>query len=293
MISEKLSIDRATALLMTKKDTKISLFSQQKELGDNTVFQPTNASHAADKVLVITGATSGIGRVLAFRAAQEGIKVVLSGRRKELGQEIVSLIRDNGGEAVFKQTDVSNADDVKALIKKAVETYGRIDFAFNNAGITSTSLLAEEDEKKFDTIFNVNVKGVWLSMKYEIKEMLQQGHGVIVNNISVHGFRIIFPGVSAYTASKHAVVALTKAAALEYAQSNIRVNGVAPGPIKTDMLKASADTMGGIENWTNMLPIKRIGTTSEVVDTVLWLFLNAPSFINGHTLVLDGGFLAQ
>ncbi|MBD0261170.1 MAG: glucose 1-dehydrogenase [Tolypothrix sp. Co-bin9] len=246
-----------------------------------------------DKVAVITGGGSGIGRVTALVLAQNGIRVVLGNRRKELGEETVSLIRDAGGEAIFQQTDVSNAADVEALMEKAVESFGHIDFAFNNAGVGVSSLLADQKEEDFDHLFSVNVKGVWLSMKYEIQQMLKQGHGIIVNNISVHGFRTIFPGVSVYTATKHAVLALTKAAAFEYAKFGIRVNGIAPGPIETDMLKASADTIGGIETWSNMLPMKRIGKPQEVANSVLWLFSDAAPFINGHILAIDGGFLAQ
>lgn len=244
------------------------------------------------KVAVVTGGGSGIGRAAAVVFARRGVRVVIGNRREALGQQTVDLIKDVGGEAVFHKTDVSNAGEVRALIQRAVDTYGQLDIAFNNAGVLgAVGALSQQDEANFDCVFSINVKGVFLSMKYEIEQMLKQSGGTIVNNISIHGFRSVMPGFSIYTATKHAVVALTKAAALEYARSGIRINAVAPGPTRTDMLINAAG--GNPEPFAAALPMKRLGTPADVANAALWLCSDAAAFVTGHVLAVDGGFLAQ
>jgi NAD(P)-dependent dehydrogenase (short-subunit alcohol dehydrogenase family) len=244
------------------------------------------------KVAIVTGGGSGIGRCTAIALAAAGMRVVIGNRRESRGVETVRFIRANGGEAIFRKTDVTKAREVEKLVEAAVRGYGRVDHAFNNAGIGTAGLVADQKEEDFDAVMAVNVKGLWLSMKYQLRQMLAQGHGSIVNNVSVHGFRTIFPGVSAYTASKHAAVALTRAAAVEYAASGIRVNGVAPGPIDTEMLRASADAIGGVDTWRSMIPAKRIGSPEEVANVAAWLMSDSASFVTGQIVGVDGGFLA-
>ncbi|MGH7792614.1 MAG: SDR family NAD(P)-dependent oxidoreductase, partial [Thermodesulfobacteriota bacterium] len=188
------------------------------------------------KVALVTGGTSGIGRATAVSFAREGARVVVTGRREKEGAETIQLVKDAGGEGFFIKTDVSKEADVRMMVEKIMKAYGRLDYAFNNAGIDqSPGPLVEQAEETFDQIMNINVKGVWLSMKYEIPRMLNNGGGAIVNMASVGGL-IGFPGVPIYIASKHAVLGLTKSVALEYAKSGIRINAVSPAAIETDMV---------------------------------------------------------
>ena len=188
-----------------------------------------------NKVVLITGGATGIGLATARRFAQEGAKVVIASRNEAAGQQAVADIRASGGEATFIETDVTQEARIEALIKQTTETYGRIDAAFNNSGTEGTPApLADDNVENYQKIFEVNVKGLWLCMKYQLKHMQQQGAGSIVNNASIAGL-IGFPGLGLYTASKHAVLGLTKAAALENAALGIRVNAVSPGMIETDM----------------------------------------------------------
>jgi NAD(P)-dependent dehydrogenase (short-subunit alcohol dehydrogenase family) len=245
-----------------------------------------------EQVAIVTGGGSGIGRAAAIALAEQGARVVVGNRREDYGKETVYLIKDAGGEAVFQKTDVSNIAEVQALVQRAVNTFGRLDIAFNNAGIPGPIRpLVEQSEEDFDRTFDVNVKGVYLCMKYQIKQMLAQGGGVIVNNISTNGFRNSVPGLAIFTASKHAVVGLTKAAAIEYAQSGIRVNAVAPGPTRTDALVAEGDEL--LEKLTAMLPMKKMSNPEDIANAVVWLCSDAAAFVTGHTLVIDSGFLAQ
>nr|MDZ8061809.1 SDR family oxidoreductase [Nostoc sp. EkiNYC01] len=251
-----------------------------------------------DKVALVTGGTSGIGRATALAKLNEVIayakqqaKVVVVGRRIDEGEETVRLIQEAGGEAFFVQSDVTKEADVKAMVDKAVGVFGRLDIAFNNAGMVGENpSLIEQTEAEYDRIMNVNVKGVWLSMKYEIAQMLKQGSGAIVNTSSGAGV-VALPGVPLYTASKHAVVGLTKAAALQYAKAGIRINVVAPGSIKTDMFEAATEEVKAY--LAGLHPIGRIGTPLEVANAVLFLSSDIASFITGEMLMVDGGFVAQ
>jgi NAD(P)-dependent dehydrogenase (short-subunit alcohol dehydrogenase family) len=246
------------------------------------------------KVALVTGGGSGIGRATALAFAREGAQVVIGNRNVQRGEETVSMIRDAGGSASFRRTDVVVAADVKALVDHAVTTYGGLDIAFNNAGIEGDPRpLAEQTEANFDAVMDINVKGVWLSMKYEIPRMLAQGGGAIVNCSSVAGV-IGFPGIGIYAASKHAVIGLTKVAALEYSAQGIRINAVNPAVIDTEMVDRLADGMNmKKDDLTTFHPIGRIGRVEEVAEAVLWMCSNKASFVTGHSMIVDGGFTAR
>jgi NAD(P)-dependent dehydrogenase (short-subunit alcohol dehydrogenase family) len=247
-----------------------------------------------DKVALVTGGTSGIGRAAAIAYAQHQAKVVVVGRRMDEGEETVRLIKEAGGEAIFVQADVTKEADVQAMVDKAVSVFGRLDIAFNNAGtVGENPSLIEQTEAEYDRMMNVNVKGVWLSMKYEIAQMLKQGSGSIVNTASANGV-VALPGVPLYTASKHAVVGLTKAAALQYAKAGIRINVVAPAAIETDMFEAATGGQDEVKAYvTGLHPIGRVGQPIEVANAVLFLSSDLASFVTGETLMVDGGFVAQ
>jgi NAD(P)-dependent dehydrogenase (short-subunit alcohol dehydrogenase family) len=246
------------------------------------------------KVALVTGGGSGIGRATALAFAREGAQVVIGNRNVQRGEETVSMIRDAGGTASFRRTDVVVAADVKALVDHAVTTYGRLDIAFNNAGIEGDPRpLAEQTEANFDAVMDINVKGVWLSMKYEIPRMLEQGGGAIVNCSSVAGI-IGFPGIGIYAASKHAVIGLTKVAALEYSAQGIRINAVNPAVIDTEMVDRLADGMNmKKDDLTTFHPIGRLGRVEEVAEAVLWMCSDKASFVTGHSMIVDGGFTAR
>ncbi|HEX4140891.1 MAG TPA: SDR family oxidoreductase [Candidatus Methylacidiphilales bacterium] len=249
-----------------------------------------------NKVVLITGGTSGIGRATAVAFAREGAKVVVSGRRKAEGAETVTLVEKAGGQGLFVQADVSDEEQVKKLVQTTVDHFGRLDVAFNNAGIEGAPKpLTEATPAEFDQVFNINVKGVFLSMKYEIPAMLKTGGGSIVNTSSIAG-TIGMAGAGIYIASKHAVNGLTKTAALEVAKQGIRVNAVSPAAIQTDML----DRFLGDEQaeqkkqyFAGMHPVGRVGTSAEVASAVLYLSSPGASFITGHDLLVDGGFTVQ
>jgi NAD(P)-dependent dehydrogenase (short-subunit alcohol dehydrogenase family) len=246
------------------------------------------------KVAIVTGGTSGIGRAAAVAYAREGARVVVAGRRPAEGEETVRLLRAQGGEGLFVATDVSKAAQVKELVDRTMQKFGRLDFAFNNAGIEhEPTPLLEQDEETYHRVMDINVKGVWLSMKYEIPAMLKTGGGSIVNTSSALGV-IAFPAVEIYTASKHAVIGLTKSAALEFGKQGIRVNAILPAVIDTDMFDRFAGEKPGFrEHVTGLHPIGRIGKSEEVADAAIWLSSSKSSFVTGHSLLVDGGFTAQ
>jgi NAD(P)-dependent dehydrogenase (short-subunit alcohol dehydrogenase family) len=245
------------------------------------------------KVAIVTGGTSGMGQASAIALAKAGAKVVVAGRSAEKGAETVKLIAEAGGEAVYQQTDITNVEEVKAMVDTAVSRFGRLDIAFNNAGFHGKfGMMADQSEEDFFQTFDINFKGTYLCMKYEIKQMLAQGEGgAIVNTSSVSGVRPMAGGLSAYVTSKHGVIALTKCAAIEYAQAKIRINSIAPGGILTDMLRTVSG--GNTEAMAQYNPMKRLGEPEEIANALLWLCSDGASYVTGHVLAVDGGLLAQ
>lgn len=253
------------------------------------------SEYFADRVVLITGGSSGIGKATALAFAREGTKVVVSARRSEEGEQVARQIKEAGGEAIFVKADVAKREDVEALVQTTVATYGRLDFAFNNAGIEGTPGVptADYSEETWDQIININLKGVWLCMKYEIPHLLKQKGGAIVNMASIAG--LVGGGIGAgYHASKHGVVGLTRTAAIEYAPQGLRVNAVAPAVIRTDMTERAGFLAPEMEAPIAALhPLGRVGVPDEVAGAVVWLCSEAASFITGQTLPIDGGFTAQ
>jgi NAD(P)-dependent dehydrogenase (short-subunit alcohol dehydrogenase family) len=249
-----------------------------------------------NNVALVTGGASGIGRATALTFAREGAKLIIADMNEEGGHQTVHMIIENGGEATFVRVNVSNATEVEAMISKAVETYGRLDCAHNNAGIGSRprAPLHECSEDAWDCVLNINLKGVWLCMKYEILQMLKQGHGTIVNTASIMGLVGSWSGTAAYNASKHGVVGLTKTAALEYATSGIRVNAVCPGYIRTPLIEDALTSRPEMEaQIVARHPVGRMGRPEEIAEAVVWLCSDAASFVTGHTMTVDGGYVAQ
>jgi NAD(P)-dependent dehydrogenase (short-subunit alcohol dehydrogenase family) len=246
------------------------------------------------KVAIITGGSSGIGRATAVALAKEGVKVAVAARRTKEGEETMRLVKEAGGDGIFVRTDVASEKDVKLLVEKSVKQYNRLDYAFNNAGIEeSPTPLVDQTSEVFDKIMNVNAKGVWLSMKYEIPEMIRTGGGAIVNTSSGTGV-IGTPQMPIYTASKHAVLGLTKSAALEYAKSGIRINAIVPGIIETEMFeRAAEDNKQTLESLESITPIGRTGDPQEIANAVVWLLSDKASFVLGHTLLVDGGLISR
>ncbi|MBD2309774.1 SDR family oxidoreductase [Chroococcidiopsis sp. FACHB-1243] len=245
-----------------------------------------------NKVALVTGGTSGIGKATAIALGIAGAKVVFSGRREEEGENTANSMRQSGTECLFVRSDVSSESDVKALIQKTVESYGRIDCAFNNAGIeSSTKPLHEQSIEDFDKLMAINVRGLFLCMKSEIQQMLTQGTGVIINNSSMGGL-IAFPGISPYHASKHAVMGLTRSAALDYANQGIRINAINPGLIATEMMDRIATKGTSSEQFASIVPMGRMGKPEEIASTVVFLCSDAASYITGQPIVIDGGYTA-
>lgn len=243
-----------------------------------------------NQVIFVTGGAIGMGEAVAVMAAERCAKIVVADINEEAAQKTVEKIKANGGEASAVKCDVSSAKDVESAINFVVEKYGRLDAAFNNAGIQPRpSKLADLSEEEYDRVMNINLKGTFLTMKYELLQMQKQGSGAIVNNSSIGGL-VAGAGRAAYHATKHGVLGLTKSAAVEYAPEGIRINAVCPGTIETPMVKEMF-ALGDLDESTSMdwVPIKRLGKASEVAETVLWLFSPASSYIIGQPISVDGG----
>jgi NAD(P)-dependent dehydrogenase (short-subunit alcohol dehydrogenase family) len=240
-------------------------------------------------IVLITGALTGIGRATALAFAEEGACIVVSGRHDDEGQRLVGELGKLGAEAEFVRSDVRHEDDVRSLVDKTVARFGRLDVAVNNAGTEGKpGPVTEESAERYAATFDTNVLGTLLSMKHELRVMLAQGSGSIVNLSSTTGSKAV-PGASVYTASKHAVEGLTKSAALEAAAFGVRVNAVAPGPIETEMLNrftGSAERKAGL---IAGVPLKRAGTPEEIAQTIVFLSSKRASFITGATIAVDGG----
>jgi NAD(P)-dependent dehydrogenase (short-subunit alcohol dehydrogenase family) len=284
------------------RSTMLNLALFIPQTANNTVskFQP---SQFADKVVLITGGNSGIGKATALAFAESGTKVAIAGRRTKEGEETVNLIEKAGGSGVFIPTDITQETEVERLIGQTIKIFGRLDYAFNNAGTPGNlKINLDESEENWDRIINTNLKGVWLCMKYQIPQMLKNGGGAIVNNASIRG--LVAANLTSdlenkpqhnthfYCTSKHGVLGLTKSLATQYAKNGIRINAICPGTIVTPMVK-SALSEEIIENYSDRYPTKRLGTPEEIAEAVLWLCSDSASFVVGHSLVLDGGLTIQ
>jgi NAD(P)-dependent dehydrogenase (short-subunit alcohol dehydrogenase family) len=245
------------------------------------------------KVAVITGGSSGIGRATAIAFASEGARVAIGARRAAESEETIRLIQEKGGEAIFVPTDVTQAAQLQRLVDAAVDRWQRLDFAFNNAGVAGTPFVAIPDysEEVWDQVVDVNLKGVFLAMKFELPAMMKTGGGAIVNMSSVAGLIGGRVG-AAYYASKAGVIGLTRAAAMEYCHDNIRVNAVCPAVIETAMA-AGIFASGRTATLIEQHPLGRFGKPEEVADSVVWLCSERSSFITGQALPIDGGFTTR
>ena len=245
------------------------------------------------KVALVTGGTSGIGKTTAIEFARAGAKVVLTGRREKEGAQVVAEIKKLGGDAGFVRADVARDADVKGMVDFTVDKFGRLDIAFNNAGVEWMGPLDQATEAEYRRVFDINVWGVLNSMRHEIPVMLKTGGGAIVNTSSVAG-HVGMGQVSIYTASKHAVEGLTKALALEFAKQNIRINAVAPGAIATEMFDRFAGKHSEVlDSLQSLIPVGRIGASEKIAAAVLYLCSDNAKFTTGTSLVVDGGFIAQ
>lgn len=246
-------------------------------------------SSMAGKVAIVTGASSGIGRATAIAFGKAGASVVVVARRVDKGEESVHLVKEAGGEAVFVQADVTKASDLEAMVQKTVETYGRLDYAFNNAGSGTSGKIADLSEADWDFEINANLKSVWLSMKYEIPMMQRSGGGAIVSTSS-QGALLGVANYGAYGAAKAGVIALSRAAAAEYSVDRIRINTVSPGAVKTDLWAEAPPEM--LDQVAAGIPLQRIGVPEDIAEAVVWLCSDGAAFVTGHNLVVDGGFTA-
>jgi len=253
----------------------------------------------SDQVGLITGGASGIGKATALLLASRGINVVISGRREELGAAAVKeveAVATGGAKVRFIRNDVTDEDDAKAMISRIVSEFGRLDMAVNNAGISNeTASLNRSDSSKFSAMVDTNVLGLYYCMKHEITQMLAQGKGSIVNLASIAGLNGM-PWAGAYAATKHAVAGLTKSAALDHAAQGVRINGVAPGAVKTDIIAAQLE--GNDPNYNEqtisaMHPMNRLGRPDEIANGIVWLLSDEASFVTGHIIAIDGGFTAK
>lgn len=247
-----------------------------------------------NKVVLVTGSASGIGRACALAYAREGAKLALADLNGAEGNATLAMVQELGSDAFSSVLDIADAEAVERFVAQAAEKWGRLDVALNNAGIEGVRIQsAQYTEAAWNQVLSVNLTGTWLCMKYELLKMLEYGAGSIVNTASIAGL-VGLGGLSAYTASKHAIVGLTKAAALEYAKKNIRVNSICPGLIKTPMVCAMLDSNPHLKSaMLAMCPQGRMGEPDEVAQSILWLSSDQASYVNGHALVVDGGWTAQ
>jgi len=247
------------------------------------------------KVALVTGGGSGIGRAAALAFHREGANIVVCDLNDKAGKETVKEIEELGGKAILVCGDVAEAGDVEGMVNMTIDVFGQLDCAFNNAGVGGVAAFTHEyPEENWEHVININLKGVWLCMKYEIRQMLKQGGGAIVNTSSAGGLVGVGRGSSAYVATKHGVIGLTKAAALEYAQKSIRVNAVCPGPTMTPWLdRAFAASPAIKDELLRLVPNGRFGEPEEIAETVVWLCSDAASFVTGHAMAVDGGYVAQ
>ena len=243
------------------------------------------------KVAIVTGGSSGIGRACAIEFAKAGAKVVVAARREAEGEETVSQIEAAGSQGIFVKTDVTVTDQIENLVNKTLETYNRLDYACNNAGFGKSIPLLERSESEWDAETDVNLKAVWLCLKYQIPAMLETGGGAIVNMASMGGAVVGVPGLTSYNAAKAGVFGLTKSAALEFAQQGIRINAVSPGLIDTDILSNVSEEV--LQQMIDTIPLKRAGKAEEIASAVVWLCSDGASYITGQNLTIDGGFTVQ
>jgi NAD(P)-dependent dehydrogenase (short-subunit alcohol dehydrogenase family) len=243
-----------------------------------------------DKIVLISGSSSGIGKEAALAFVEEGAKVILASRNVKSNEALVKQIENQGGEALFVASDFTRTEEIQKTVAAGIEHFGGLDIAINNAGIEGTPDIktADYDEKVWDEVIALNLKGVWLSMKYQLPEMQKRGKGAIVNVASLAGLQAGGAGIG-YHAAKFGVVGMTKATALEYAQDNIRVNAVCPAVIETPMADRAFDTTEKRNKAIKMHPVGRLGTAKEVVDAICWLVSDEASFITGTALAVDGG----
>ena len=254
----------------------------------------------AGRVALIPGGTSGIGLATAQRFVAEGARVVIAGRRNDAGERALASLRESGGDARFVRADIASAGDVERIVQSAVDAFGQLDIACNTAATDEggLALIADTTEADFERQLTVNLKGMWLCLKHEIRQMLAQGRGgSIVNVSSVNGLGGT-PGAAGYSAAKHGVIGLTKTAALEYASAGIRVNVLCAGAFRTPMLERAMERVGGgdvaaaDERYRSMIPLSRIGRPEEAAEAILWLASDAASYVTGHTMIADGGLTA-
>ncbi len=247
-------------------------------------------------IALITGGNSGIGRATALKFASLGAKVIISARRVREAEETMDLIRRNNGDCLFIKTDVTIPRDVHTMMKTIIRKYSRLDYAFNNAGILGIPIVKthEISELDWDKMIDVNLKGIWLCMKYQLSEMIKTGKGCIVNMSSIAGLVARPSSIAAYTSSKHGVIGLTKTAALEYAQHGIRINAICPGGVLTTPMRDlfNIDPMAE-SNIINNYPTGRLATEEEIASCAVWLCSEKASFVTGHALTVDGGLTSH